>query len=360
MRPSERYMAVFDETARKKLDRVPTHVQGVLDQFFTMNEDALLDDYDGELTYNLKFDAPYILGFDAVFAGMPGSLQCSGVEVEDKEGNRHHIGMSGQVGKKGSTFYNKGLLTSLENLNALWATVKEVDHSKEIESTVAFYESISDKIFPVPMVGGIFDTMWMAMGMKDFSRNYRKKTKLYTEIIRFFGENMITNIEGIVNATGGRGKVINILDDVAFKGRSMIPAKRWEEDLGPYYKKACSIISDAGMIPQIHTDGDVTEMIPSFQNVGFRGLQGWEGGMDPVYVNDHFPDFVVVGFGDVSEVLPFGTLEEVDTHVKELMDALKENRHYIFGPSTVIVKEMPLKNVQQFMASAQKYGKYST
>jgi uroporphyrinogen-III decarboxylase len=60
----------------------------------------------------------------------------------------------------------------------------------------------------------------------------------------------------------------------------------------------------------------------------------------------------------VGDVLPFGTPKEIDAHVKSLMDALKENRHYVCGPSTVIVKEMPLKNVQLFMSAIKKYGKY--
>ena len=78
----------------------------------------------------------------------------------------------------------------------------------------------------------------------------------------------------------------------------------------------------------------------------------------PYYINDIFPDFIVVGFGDVHEILPFGTPEQIDAHVKNLMDALKDNRHFIIGPSTVIFKEIPLKNVQIFIESIKKYGKY--
>ncbi|MCK4238904.1 MAG: hypothetical protein KAX33_07270, partial [Candidatus Lokiarchaeota archaeon] len=161
-----------------------------------------------------------------------------------------------------------------------------------------------------------------------------------------------------IEATGRRGKILNILDDVAYKGRTMISSERWEQDFLNYYKEINSIISDAGMIPQVHTDGDPTELIPSLQKAGFRGLQGWEGGCDPFYINEHFPDFVVIGFGDVSDVFPYGTPEHVDNHVKKLMEALKDNRHFILGPSTVIFKKIPLENVKTFMTAAIKYGKY--
>jgi hypothetical protein len=358
MNARERYLAVYDEAKRKTLDRVPTFVQGVKNEFSVQNEDEMFESFDGELFYNTQFDAPYVLGFDSVFAGLPGSFTCDTVEVIDEQGQKQKVGHSGQISRGESTFYNKGMFFSLENLEKVWASVKKIDASNTIEKTIEYYEQISPKIFPVPMIGGIFDTMWMSMGMSNFSKNYRKNTKLYQQVIKFFAEGMLINIEGVINATKGRAGILNILDDVAFKGRTMIPADRWLQDLGPYYKEACSMIADAGMIAQIHTDGDVSELVPAFQKVGFRGLQGWEGGMDPKVTNESFPDFVVVGFGDVGEVLPFGTPDQIDAHVKGLMDALKENRHYIFGPSTVIVKEMPLKNVQLFMQAAQKYGHY--
>ena len=79
-------------------------------------------------------------------------------------------------------------------------------------------------------------------------------------------------MEGLINATGGRDHVVNNLDDVAFKGRPMISPEQWAQDFLPMYKELTSIISDAGMIPQIHTDGDVTIMIPNFQRAGFLGL----------------------------------------------------------------------------------------
>ncbi len=359
MNPRERYLAVFDEDARQDLDQVPTFTQGVKPRFYQKYEEELFGDMDfGQLTYNLKFDPPIALGFDSVFGGIPSSVKVKQTEMTDEKGNKHKVGLSGQVGKKGSTFYNKGLLFNQDNLDNLKANTQKFDNSEAIKQTIDLYEEVSDKIFPVVMVGGIFDRVWMGMQMKYFSRHYRKKTKLYKDIVKFYAQVMKWNVEGLIEATGGRAGVVNILDDVAFKGRLMISPERWEEDYGPHYKEICDIISDAGMIPQVHTDGDVTELIESFQKVGFRGLQGWEGGVDPYYVNENFPDFVVIGFGDVSHVIPHGTKDEIEEHVKELMDALKENRHYIFGPSTVVQADDPLENVRYFMECGKRYGQY--
>jgi uroporphyrinogen-III decarboxylase len=113
------------------------------------------------------------------------------------------------------------------------------------------------------------------------------------------------------------------------------------------------------MISQIHTDGDATELISSFRKAGFQGLQGFEGGCDPAYVNDNFPDFVIIGFGDVSYTLPYGTSSQIELHVKELLNILKNNRRFIIGPSTVIFKEISLKNIKVFMNAIKRFGNYN-
>lgn len=358
MNACERYLAVFNDDDRKKLDRVPTHVQYIRDEFVIQYKDALLENYKGKLFNISYFDIPLVLGFDAIFVSFPSSVKINSIKIEDSKGNILRIKESGEAVHSDSPYYQGGYIHSMEILDKLRANLKKVDRSKQIKRVISQYEKFSPLIFPVLMVDGIFDRVWRSMGMSLFSRNFRKKTKLYRELINFYAEIMKIKVEGLIEATGKRGKILNILDDVAYKGRTMISSERWEQDFLNYYKEITSIISDAGMIPQVHTDGDPTELIPSFQKAGFRGLQGWEGGCDPFYINEHFPDFVVIGFGDVSDVLPYGTTEHVDKHVKKLMEALKDNRHFILGPSTVIFKEIPLENVKTFMTAVLKYGKY--
>ena len=138
----------------------------------------------------------------------------------------------------------------------------------------------------------------------------------------------------------------------------MISPERWEKDIGKYYKEICSIIIDAGMKTQLHSDGDVTEMVRILKRIGFNGVQRWEGGANPITVNEKHPDFVIIGFGDISQVIPFGSKEEIFNHVKELMNTLKENRHFIIGPSTVIYEGIPFKNVEYFIEASRRYRKY--
>ena len=340
------------------LDRIPTHVQYIREGFLSKYKHEILKPYHGRLFNNDYFDLPHILGFESIFARFPSSYKIKSITVKDNVGNKIRIKENGQSIKRKSTYYEGGFINSIEILDALWANLKLIDNSENIIKLINYYDKIAPYIFPVLTVDGIFDRVWKGMGMPIFSRNFQKKTKLYKKLIEFYAELTKLNIEGLINATGDKGKIITVLDDTAFKARSMISKERWDQDYFPHYKEILSIILDANLISQIHTDGDPTELIPSFQSVGFRGLQGWEGGADPQYINDNFPDFVIIGFGDVSHILPFGDQEQVEDHVKSLIRIFKENRHFIIGPSTVIFQEIPLRNVRTFINAARKYGKY--
>ena len=353
-----RYLAIYNDLKRKHLDRVPTNVQYIKEDFIDKNGENLLKDFKSKLFNNDYFDIPLILGFDSVFAPFPSSFHVKSIKITTQKGEEIKIGANGEKIKKRTSYYEGGYIHNLEILQGLWANLKKVDRSKQIKRSIEFYENIAPSIFPVLIVDGIFDKVWRSMGMSQFSYNFKKNTKLYRELIRFYAELLKINIEGLIEATGNRGKVITILDDTAYKGRPMIPPERWNQDFLPHYKEINSLIIDTGIIPQIHSDGDPTELIPSFQKANFRGLQGWEGGARPNLINEKFPDFVVIGFADVSSILPYGKKKEIEHHVKQLMDAFKENRHFIIGPSTVIFKEISLENVLIFMKAVYKYGNY--
>ncbi|MFX0099823.1 MAG: uroporphyrinogen decarboxylase family protein [Candidatus Hodarchaeota archaeon] len=303
MNLKERFLSVFSDE-RKNLDRVPTFVQHLLDGFIMKNEAALFDIWKGDFTYNVAFDSAMCMGFDSAFASLP-----------------------------------------TDNIEAMRKTQ---DH----------YERISDIFFPLVGVGGgLFDSMYN-QDYTIFSYHYCKRTKYYRETLKNLAENVKKVVENIIEALGDRPGIICLKDDVAFKGKPMLSPDRFRQDMGKYYKEINKMIHDAGMHTLLHTDGDVTDMVPAFQEAGFEGVQAWEGGADPFEIVEKYPEFVTVGWGDVSYVLPFGTEKEIEDHVKYIMDAAKENRHLVAGPSTVIYEKIPIENVRYFMKCIKKHGNY--
>jgi len=351
-------MAVLDDEGRRCLDRVPLFVQTVNADFIQQNEESLFSDESLDYTNYPTVDAAMVLGFDGIFGDIPSCYTYEPTEIIDAQGKKHIVNTEGREYYPDTRYYKNGLLTSQEILDTIWATLKPIKDSRAMRQVIEYQETIAPRMFMVPKTGGIFSRVILAMGYKEFAINYKKNTRFYRELIRFRAEILKIEIEGLIAGGGSKAGAVFIADDIAYKGRPMIPPERFESDYGPHYKEILGMASDAGIVPLIHTDGDATSMIPSFQDVGFRGLQGWEGGCDPANINDHFPDFIVIGFGDMNEVLPFGTQDSIEAHVGALMDSLKDNRHFMIGPSSVVNATMPLQNVKCFVDAAKKMGVY--
>ncbi|MBN2151994.1 MAG: hypothetical protein JW839_11140 [Candidatus Lokiarchaeota archaeon] len=357
MQAKERLLALFDD-ARRRLDRVPTFVQAVNPDFIQRNEDALFSDENYEYVNNPGADAALVLGFDGIFGDFPSAFTYEPVVVIDSDGKKRHINTEGRAYHDGTRFYKGGLLTSQDTLDEIRATVRPVADTRPMQATIDRGEALARRIFAVPKTGGIFSRVLLAMGYKDFALHYRKRTRFYREMIEFRAGLLRAEVEYLVAGGGKKAGALFIADDIAYKGRPMIPPDRFLSDFGVHYKEILGIARDAGIVPLLHTDGDVTDMVPAFQQVGFRGVQGWEGGCDPRATNERFPDFVVIGFGDMNEVLPFGIEARIEAHVRDLMAALKENRHFAIGPSSVVNATMPIENVRAFVRHAKALGKY--
>ncbi len=71
MNPRERFLAVFDETQRYNLDRVPLFVQEVNSDFLQKFEDDLFTDIPENAVGIPNWDAAWLLGFDGIFADFP-------------------------------------------------------------------------------------------------------------------------------------------------------------------------------------------------------------------------------------------------------------------------------------------------
>jgi len=360
MNATERIKALFDDDARGALDRVPTFVQGVNEDFLRQHEEEMFAEETFDFTNDPRADAAIALGFDGIFGDFPDAFTYQSARVVDDTGKIHLVDTEGRENFPGSKYYKGGFFTNPEILNEVWATVKPKDEVTGLKAIIQRNEEIGSQVCVIPKAGGIFSRVILGMGYPAFSKEYRKKTRFYQDVVRFRAEILQMEIEALASLAGSESKpwVVFIADDIAYKGRPMIPPERFVTDYGKYYTGILKTAADAGIVPIIHTDGDITDMVQAFQDVGFRGLQGWEGGCDPSWVAEHFPDFVVMGFGDMNYVLPFGDEAAIEMHVRELMDALKEGRHFAIGPSSVVNATMPIENVRSFVAHAKIMGTY--
>jgi len=359
MNAKERYLAVLDDNKRKELDRVPTFVQYIRPEFVELHQQKFVNmrvPFKSDIS---RFKDAYLMGFESVFANFHPGLRVSRVEVEDEKGEKVLVAWNGQPPMKRMGYYKRGLFFSIDNLNKVRETMRKVDDSAEIQKTMDHYERISSYIFPVIEIGGIFDTLWQSMGFKNFSYHHRKNSKLYRELVKYFAELTLIRVQSIIDATGSRAGVLNINDDIAFKGRSMISPERWEQDIGIYYKEICSIISDAGMKTTMHTDGDITTLLDFIVESGFDALQCLELPLvDPRYVKKKVGDkLCLIGNIDTKHILVEASKEEVEEAVKDAIKDMGYGGGFMISSSN-FHPGMKIDRIKWMVEAGKKFGVY--
>lgn len=92
----------------------------------------------------------------------------------------------------------------------------------------------------------------------------------------------------------------------------------------PFYKKIIREVKAFKDVPVIfHSDGYLYDALPDIVNCGFDAIQSLQpsAGMDIERVKKEFGDkLCLIGNVDLNYLLPFGTPQEVEKEVKELVD----------------------------------------
>ncbi|MHA1111457.1 MAG: hypothetical protein ACTSRE_10180 [Promethearchaeota archaeon] len=204
MKAFERYLAVYDDYQRRNLDRVPNFVQYIRQGFIKEHRGQLRTAFTGKYTIpkstsiiarSSRYRVPMMLGFESIFAGAIPSAWVTPIKIKTESGKRIFISASGQASSIGG-YYKEGYIQSLEILNRLQNNMNIRNVKRGNRFLFRQYHKIADIIYPILQVEGIFDRVWRAMGMKQFSIHFRKKTKLYRELVQFYSDLMTENVQG--------------------------------------------------------------------------------------------------------------------------------------------------------------------
>ena len=132
--------------------------------------------------------------------------------------------------------------------------------------------------------------------------------------------------------------------DMAFKTGLIFSPSFLRSSFIPGYTRLCSALHKRGRKVIFHSDGDLNEILDDLVEAGIDLLHPVEpmAGMDPGEIHRRYPDLILCGTIDVSQLLPFGTPEEVSDQVRRNIDVTEGK--IMVGSSTEVNNEVPLKN----------------
>ena len=235
-------------------------------------------------------------------------------------------------------------------------TVEELEKCKVPDPDLCDYsyiESFCDKYSHYAIMGGawspVFCTASSFIGMQTLMiKMYEDPdfVKLFLEkITDFFYEQSIRMFE----SAKGKMDIFFMGDDYGTQLDLIMSAKMWDEFYAPQLKRLFGLAKDFGLKVMLHSCGSVYKLIPRLIELGMGALdpiQVRATDMEPEKLKSSFGDKVTFHGGcDTQHLLPFGTVEEVRTESKKLIEIFGKGGGYIFGPSQEFLPDIPLDNI---------------
>jgi len=150
-------------------------------------------------------------------------------------------------------------------------------------------------------------------------------------------------------------------DDYAYRTAPIMSPNLFEEFILPYLKEMVDLAKSKGVPFIKHTDGNIWSIIDMIVDTGIDALDPIEpiAGMDIGKVKEIYGDRIaVIGNIDCTEVLTHGTLDEVESAVKETIAKAGVGGGYILASSNSIHPGVNPKNYKAMVEFARRYGKY--
>ncbi|MHA1822187.1 MAG: uroporphyrinogen decarboxylase family protein [Promethearchaeota archaeon] len=270
------------------------------------------------------------------------------------------VNANGRITKKatgGRVFYYAGAWTSLEERKKFPARVPPTE--EYFEAFEKFYNQKvikEDKIYVFPILNGFHEGIWLSIGYSAFAKELRKPTGLLEYCVDELYKVNLEICKRLLDIDDEM--VIAFTDDIAQKGRLMISEKHIRRFYYKRQKQLFGYIHKRGGKTMIHTDGDISELIPYYIDVGLDLLQCLEpaAGVNLIELNEKYGDKISWnGNIDVSRLLWKGTPDEVRKECERIISHVAPSHNLVFGPCTDIMAWHPVKNIVTLYETARAY-----
>jgi len=245
--------------------------------------------------------------------------------------------------------------------DTVWHPLENIDKAKDLDvypfpqpEWIKAQDDLKDKIKKYKeedfiVAGDInqpFKSAWLLRGMDNVLMDYLINPDLINEIYERIYSFDIAYCTTLVKAGVD---MIRIIGDLGMQNGLIMSPKVWRKFDKERLRKLISKIKEINPEVKIfmHTDGDVREIIDDLIEIGIDILNPIQPEcMDPVEIKRKYGDRLVLhGAVSVQKTLPFGSPEDVKEEVRYLIKNCNVSGGFVIGPSNVLFKEIPLKNI---------------
>lgn len=188
------------------------------------------------------------------------------------------------------------------------------------------------------------------------------------EFINVFSERLLDWymkwLDRALDEVGEYISVIACADDLGIQSGPMIKPETYRELFQPYHKKLYSYIkqrTDAKIF--LHSCGSVVRFMDDIIENGvdiLNPVQVTANNMDSDFLKKNWGDKLTFWGGgcNAQKILPFGSVEEVESEVRLRIDDLKTGGGFVFAPIHNILPGISGEKVNAMYRLAAEYGRY--
>lgn len=251
----------------------------------------------------------------------------------------------------------KHVLDDLNDVNDLDMSKLELQNDKKfqlhIEATKILIQKVGKEVPTGVLISGPFTAAASIYKIENLLRATRKNPEKLHQLIKFCNEGLKMICREFIK----EGALILLCDPIA--SGTILHQKQYLEFVLPYTIDLMKDIHEAKGMVCYHICGDTTSIIGDMVKSGCDMIS-IDNRVDLEYAKQIVGDKVpILGNVDPVEALILGNTNDVDLAVKTcIQKAYDSPSGYILASGCDLSGGVPLENIDQFMASARKYGKW--
>lgn len=234
-----------------------------------------------------------------------------------------------------------------------WNAERQAQMDKHLAS-IAEHRRKLGEVFFFPSGWGVgLMGIYGEVGLEHFSYYLKDCPDIIAELLEARTQSSLVSIEHLPADHGI--EAIFIGDDIAFKTGPMLSPAWFRTHYHPRLARVVRAYHQRGIKVLFHSDGNLNPILDGLVEAGIDGLNPIEvlAGMDVGEIHRRYPHLFLAGGIDVSQLLPFGTPQQVKDAVRRALDAA-EGRLMV-GSSTELHNDVPLENFLAMREAVLEY-----
>jgi uroporphyrinogen decarboxylase len=231
------------------------------------------------------------------------------------------------------------------------------------EEALGLYHNTEWALVGCPAFNGVWERATYLCGFRRMLEGLLLEPEFVHAVLRRITDLCKPALARYLDLVGPYIQIIKMGDDLGTQNGPQMSPKTYRQVIKPYHEELFTLIkerTDARIF--LHTCGSVYRLLPDLIDAGVEILnpvQVSAKGMDTARLKAEFGDrLTFMGAIDTQQVLPFGSVQDVETEVERRIAHLGPGGGFILAPVHNLQADVPPENLVTMYRHARQVGRY--